>query len=188
MAIITHITNLDNGIIAVIPKLANVVAIRQNTPIGANFITRYVILIIILFASTKKSFTALTSSCNIDMTIPTINANIIVGIISPLANELTGFEGIMFKRLSVNVTLLVMFVEYTDVAMFKPIPGLIIAPIAIAIQTAINVVNKYNIITSTLIFPIFLLLDKAVVPTTIEQNTNGTTNIFIRFMNAVPPK
>ena len=39
-----------------------------------------------------------------------------------------------------------------------------------------------------LIFPIFLELVKDAVPTIIEKNTSGTTNIFIKLINPVPPK
>jgi hypothetical protein len=55
-------------------------------------------------------------------------------------------------------------------------------------HTAIKVVPRYRIMISIVMLPIFLVLIMDAVPTTIEQNTNGTTNIFIKFMNAVDPK
>jgi hypothetical protein len=109
IAKITHAMNLNNGINASNPKVANVDAIRQNIPIGANFITQMVIFIIILLNCVKKSLTRRVSSFSTDNIPPIIRANMIVGIISPLANEPIGFDGIMFRRLSVNVTLLVTF-------------------------------------------------------------------------------
>ncbi len=41
---------------------------------------------------------------------------------------------------------------------------------------------------SIVILPIFFVFIIDAVPTTIEQNTSGTTSIFIRFIKAVPPK
>ena len=90
----------------------------------------------------KKFRTALVSSLSIDSILPTINAKIIVGIISPLASELIGLEGIMFKRLSVKVTLAVRFDVYTDPAMFNPFPGCKAVLINTPRHTAINVVAR----------------------------------------------
>ncbi len=142
IANITQIMNLNSGIRASIPRVANVVAIRQKTPIGASFMTINVIFIITLLNCVKKFRTALVSSLSIDSILPTINEKIIVGIISPLASELIGLEGIMFKRLSVKVTLAVMFDVYTDPAMFNPFPGCNTVLINTPRHTAINVVAR----------------------------------------------
>lgn len=139
---ITHMMNLNNGIRASIPRFANVVAIKQNTPIGASFMTRCVIFIIILFDWLKNSLTSCVSSFSMDSIAPTIAANIIIGMMSPLASELIGFAGIMFNRLSVNVTLPAMSDVKLLPTMCKVFPGFIMDDISIARQTDTSTVAR----------------------------------------------
>ena len=118
----THPIYLKRGINPLIPKLANVLAIKQNTPIGANFITMRVISIMTLFPCVKNSSIKSSSSLNFATIIPTSNPKMITGNMSPFANALNGLSGIMFKIVVVTVWFVVTFASAIPV-IFKPTPG-----------------------------------------------------------------
>ena len=111
------------------PSPANVLAIRQKTPIGANFITILVISIMTVFDSVNNLLRVSVSSFNLASINPTSTPNIITGNMSPLASEFIGLSGIMFNMVSVIVTFVVTVVLAVIFIMFSPTPGLIIMAI-----------------------------------------------------------
>lgn len=105
----THIINFIRGRIVLNPKVPNVVAIRQNTPIGAIFMMIPVIVIMISFNSLKKLLTVGVLLFNLTMINPIIAPKIMIGNMSPLAKAFKGFSGIMLKIVSGTVPLRVIF-------------------------------------------------------------------------------
>ena len=87
------------------PTVAKVLAIRQNTPIGASFITVFVISIITSLNWPKKFATKSVLCPNFANITPTNNANTIIGSMSPFAMALIGFLGIIFNKVSAMVGL-----------------------------------------------------------------------------------
>ena len=95
---------LNIGTIAEKPRPAKVLAMRQNTPIGARPMTIMVISIIISLPCWKKFVTSWVLSCSLARITPTISANTITCSISPLASAPIGFFGMMFSRVSAKLT------------------------------------------------------------------------------------
>ena len=137
----THPMYLSKGISPSKPRPAKVFAIKQNTPIGANFITMEVISIMIVFPSTKNLLTVCVSSFNLANIKPTSTPKIITGSISPEARELIGLSGMMFITVSAMDCAVVRF-ACARPAIFKPSPGLMIPAIRSAIVIANAVVKR----------------------------------------------
>lgn len=139
---ITHPINESNGMITSNPREPKVFAIKQKIPIGANFIIKPVISIKSLLNSSKKGLICLVSSLNFVKNIPISAAKIIIGTISPLANDSMTFSGIVLNNVSANVWLMVALLTDSELVKVKPKPGCNMFDIIIAIITAIAVVIR----------------------------------------------
>ena len=120
---ITHPINESNGMITSNPREPKVFAIKQKIPIGANFIIKPVISIKSLLASSKTCLIFLVSFLNFVKNIPINTAKIIIGTISPSANDSIIFSGIIFKNVSANVWLMVALLIGSELVKVKPEPG-----------------------------------------------------------------
>ena len=89
------------------PMPAKVLAIRQNTPTGATFITAVVISIIMSLNWLKKLATVETLLPMDASRIPVNRANTMTGSISPFASELNIFLGMIFSSVSAKLMVVV---------------------------------------------------------------------------------
>jgi len=127
------------------PISANVLEIKQKTPIGANFITAIVISIIISLNWLKKFLTISTRSDIFARITPKISANKIICNIVPFASDSKIFVGIIFNNVSVTLVACVDSVTFEVILIAdisKPIPGLITLAIHKATTTASAVVHR----------------------------------------------
>ena len=123
--------------------LENVLAIMQNTPIGATFIIAIVISIIISLNCPKKFATTDALLPNFASITPTNSAKTIIGSISPSDKDVKIFFGIMFSSVSAKFTFSVCSVAAADeTVIFMTIPGFSSDAIPSATQIANAVVNK----------------------------------------------
>ena len=135
----------NNGMNTSKPISANVFAIRQNTPIGASFMTAIVISIIISLNCPKKFFTMSTWSPMFARITPRINANTMICSIFPSLKELKILTGIMSNSVSVMLMdcVVSLTVEVTWICdMSSPFPGLKILAIVSATVIASAVVHR----------------------------------------------
>ena len=100
-SVITHKINLAKGIKVSNPISPKVLAIRQNTPTGENFMMIPVISIMISFISLTKLLTVGVLFFNLIKINPITTPSITIGNMSPLAKAFKGFSGIMLKIVSV---------------------------------------------------------------------------------------
>ena len=139
---ITHSIYFNIGRNASNPVSENVFAIRQNTPTGATLMTAIVISIITSLNSLKKLDTVDALFPSFASIIPTNNAKMITGSISPSASEVNIFFGIIFNKVSAKLTVWVAASCVSDATWFIPIPGLIRNATPSATQTASAVVHR----------------------------------------------
>ena len=85
------------------PTFANVRESRQNTPIGATYMTIEVIFIMMSLNCSKKRCTVSTLRPMMEMIMPTNSAKKMTASISPEANALMGFFGIIESNVSATV-------------------------------------------------------------------------------------
>ena len=130
------------------PMLANVRASRQNTPMGATYMTMEVIFIMMSLNCSKKRCTTSTLRPMVDRMMPTNSAKKMMASISPEASAWMGFFGMMFKRVSANDTSVFALPDRVEVSeatmldMSTPRPGLIRLPMLSATVTASAVVHR----------------------------------------------
>src|SRR5574344_60040 len=136
-------TYLIKGINPDKPRFEKVLATKQNTPIGASFMTSIVISIIteLPWVNTAASMSEVLRT--LAKTIPIISAKKMIGNMSPLAKDSIGFFGMMFRIVSANLTLsVVAVVAVCAISKFVPSPGFMTLATVNAIIIAIAVVNK----------------------------------------------
>ena len=122
---------------------AKVLAIRQNTPTGATFITAVVISIIMSLNWLKKLATVETLLPMDASRIPVNRANTMTGSISPFASELNIFLGMIFSSVSAKLMVVVSTAaEVSDTVSCIPKPGLIREATESARHTASAVVIR----------------------------------------------
>ena len=116
-------------------------AIRQNTPIGAAFITIVVIFIIISLNCVKNLPTVSALSFNCAKIRPIKRANTIIWSIFPSANEFIGLVGIIFNITSETAVLSAIVVSAISIVdKSRPKPGLSNFPIPMERVIAMAVV------------------------------------------------
>ena len=125
------------------PISANVLAIRQNTPIGATFITAIVISIIKSLNCAKKLDNVLALLPILASSTPINSANTMIGSISPFAIAPIGFFGMIFSSVSAIETCSVLPISaLLTFSMATPVPGSIISAIPKATIMASAVVHR----------------------------------------------
>ena len=125
--------------------VAKVRLIRQKTPIGARLMIIMVISIIISLNWLKKFATVSARSPIFARITPMISANTITCSIVPLARELIGLSGMIFRIVSVSEVASIVSTEAADVwiaLISSPTPGFIRFPTPRATQTASAVVAR----------------------------------------------
>ena len=141
----TPIIYFPRGRNALKPILANVLEIRQNTPIGARLMTIMVISIMISLNWPKKLLTVSARSPSLANITPMISAKTMICSMLPLARELTGLSGMMFSRVSVSdvASICATSAAFVLIALISsPTPGSIIFPTVRATVMARAVVKR----------------------------------------------
>ena len=114
--------------------------------------------------------------------IPIIMANTSTCSIFPLAKAATGLAGIRFLTVSRMLVILLASISEVAISNRTPFPRLMALGIISPTKLASAVVNRKNIMAPPVIFPVVLALPMLVMPTTMEQNTNGKIIMFSAFM------
>ena len=141
----TAIMYFARGRKALKPMVAKVLAMRQNTPMGARRMTIMVISIIMSLNWLINPATVSARSPSFARITPMIRAKTMTWSISPFARDLNGLSGMMFNRVSGREAASMFSTEEALVWMVlisRPMPGFKRFPTVSATATARAVVTR----------------------------------------------
>ncbi len=141
--VVTEPMYLSSGTNASKPRFENVRAIMQKTPMGANFMTRFVISIMRSLAWVRKFAMTEPRSFIFASRMPTSSANRMTWSMVPCAREAKGFSGMMLRMVSTAEVLSATVTSLPAMDdMSRPMPGRMTSAVIIATVTASAVVQR----------------------------------------------